>query len=131
MTGLTAMQCWLAALALYELPLIVMHARTPLGGFASNLSDAPSERRLWAFMLLLLVLPRVTAVIAHRSRSVRVQCAAVHIAEAAYFTYEHTMMPTTAPMWIFVAVYINAGIFALWAAMPIRSEDRARERKSH
>ena len=114
----TAMRAWLAFLAVFELPMIIKHGANdhPLGdGFGSNLFDGSSERRLWAFMLVLLVLPRITAAVAYESKAVRLQCAAVHTAEAAYFTLEHRAKPTTAQPIVFWIVYLNALIFIAWA----------------
>ena len=93
------MRGWLTFLAVFELPMMIAHGvlDKPLGdGFGSNLHDGSSERRLWAFMLVLLVISRLTAAIEHNRTAVRAQCAAVHTAEAAYFTIEHMAKPTTA-----------------------------------
>ena len=98
-SGTSLVRGWLAFLALFEVPMMIAHGvrDKPLGdGFGSNLHDGSSERRLWAFMLVLLVISRVTAVIGHDRTVVRAQCAAVHTAEAAFFTIEHMAKPTTA-----------------------------------
>ena len=94
----TSIRVWLAFLAVFELPMVVKHGLgAPLkGGFGSNLPTSASTSRLWAFMLVLLVLPRITAAVAYDNAAVRWQCAVVHVAEAAYFSIEHAAKPTKA-----------------------------------
>jgi hypothetical protein len=65
--AVTVMRGWLVFLALFEVPPIYNALSTPPGaerqpaGFASNLQPFGAERRLWAFMLGLLVCSRVAA----------------------------------------------------------------------
>ena len=81
---------WLGILALFELiPLFtILVLEQPLDGFAVNLADKPSERRLWCCFTLMLTLSRALALFAPNSRAVRVHLAAVHFAELALFFCE-------------------------------------------
>lgn len=108
--ALTALlQAWLLFLSLFEIPNVykTLVDPAPLDGFASNLRGGTTcavgaagscdalyasaissaalpttpERRLWAFMLSLLVASRLAAASAPRSPIMLTHCAAVHILE--------------------------------------------------
>ena len=84
-------------------------------GFSSNLADAPPERRLWAFMLALLVAARVAAAI-EPSPTQLAHCAAVHVVEAVAFGAEYFLYGSGGEPFIVFMVLLNAVLFTGVAA---------------
>ena len=80
------MRIYLLALGLFELIPLQKYLLEdkPLSGFATGLTDAPAERQLWCFMLVLLMLSRLLAFAAPRSTPVLFHLASVHVAEVVY-----------------------------------------------
>lgn len=87
-------------------------------GFSSNLTDAPPERRLWAFMLALLVAARAAAAV-DPSPTQLAHCAAVHIAEAVAFGAEYFLYGSGGEPFIVFMVMLNAVLFTAVAASNI------------
>ena len=79
-------------------------------GFSSNLTDAAPERRLWAFMLALLVAARAAAAV-DPSPTQLAHCAAVHIAEAVAFGAEYFLYGSGGEPFIVFMVMLNAVLF--------------------
>ena len=89
----TVVRGWLIILTLFEVVELAELAGggSALTGMGSNLAargDHKAEIRLWSFMLVLLVISRVTAVHSPHSSAVRFQLAAVHVAEMLYMGSE-------------------------------------------
>ena len=125
------LRCWLFILAGFE--LIEMYnyliLGNPVHGLAINLANAPAEKRLWCFMLTLLVISRLTALAAPRSAAALFQLAAVHVAEAVYFGFEYLLFAAHCEPIIFAIIVANAlGFTALAVASP-SSEAGAKKKK--
>ena len=77
------LRVWMVFLALFEVAPIYHALSTPSGlsrppsGFASNLQPMGAERRLWAFMLGLLVCSRLAAAAGDVSAEVSLQACIV------------------------------------------------------
>ena len=124
------LRAYLVILAIFELPMLIGYTffdNSLADGFSSNLADAPPERRLWAFMLALLVAARVAAAI-EPSPTQLAHCAAVHMSrrpwrlESEYFLYGSGGEP-----FIVFMVMLNAVLFTAAARgsnMFIRAEKR-------
>lgn len=92
------LRLWLLVLAFFEVGPIVSHLvyANPLDGFATNLKDAPAERRLWCLFVAFLSFSRLLAFVEPQSRAVRMHLAAVHVVEVAYFFNEQRIYAATA-----------------------------------
>ena len=107
------LRAYLVILAVFELPMMVGYTffdNSLANGFSSNLTDAPAERRLWAFMLALLVAARAAAAI-DPSPTQLAHCAAVHIAEAVAFGSEFWLYGSGGEPFIVFMVMLNAVLF--------------------
>lgn len=115
------LRAYLVILAVFELPMMVGYTffdNSLADGFSSNLTDAPPERRLWAFMLALLVAARAAAAV-DPSPTQLAHCAAVHIAEAVAFGAEYFLYGSGGEPFIVFMVMLNA-VFFLFTAVAVR-----------
>ena len=110
---------WLVFLAAFELGPIYTFGSSggtpsqPPTGFSSGMTEV-QHRRLWAFMLALLVLARLAAAADPHSVVARIHCAAVHCAEALYMGTNGSMgAQQRGPIWM--AMLFNAVLFSGWA----------------
>jgi hypothetical protein len=122
MDSLSAVRVWLIILSLVECVELAQFAGgVPLSGFASNLAasaDHKAETRLWSFMLVLLVISRLTAFHSPHSPAVRFQLAAVHVAEMCYFGSEYLLFSSGGETVIFTLIVLNALAFTGLALAP-------------
>ena len=112
-TNSKLLRAYLVILAIFELPMLIGYTffdNSLADGFSSNLADAPPERRLWAFMLALLVAARVAAAI-EPSPTQLAHCAAVHVAEAVAFGAEYFVYGSGGEPFIVFMVMLNAVLF--------------------
>lgn len=117
-TNSKLLRAYLVILAIFELPMLIGYTffdNSLADGFSSNLADAPPERRLWAFMLALLVAARVAAAI-EPSPTQLAHCAAVHVAEAVAFGAEYFLYGSGGEPFIVFMVMLNAVLFTAVAA---------------
>ena len=115
------LRAYLVILAIFELPMLVGYMffdNSLADGFSSNLTDAPPERRLWAFMLALLVVARAAAAV-DPSPTQLAHCAAVHIAEAVAFGSEYFLYGSGGEPFIVFMVMLNAILFTAVAVRGI------------
>ena len=115
------LRAYLVILAVFELPMMVGYTffdNSLADGFSSNLTDAPPERRLWAFMLALLVAARAAAAV-DPSPTQLAHCAAVHIAEAVAFGSEYFLYSSGGEPFIVFMVMLNAILFTAVAVRGI------------
>lgn len=115
---------YLVVMAIVELPeiynfLVVGASLSPT--YFSTLADADPERRLWSFLLVLLVLSRLLAAAQPESRAVRLHCAAVHVAELAALGGEKLRHGSNGDDGVILALIIsNAVLLSGWAMAPIK-----------
>ena len=112
------LRAYLVILAIFELPMMIGYTffdNSLADGFSSNLADAPPERRLWAFMLALLVAARVAAAI-EPSPTQLAHCAAVHVAEAVAFGAEYFLYGSGGEPFIVFLVLLYAVLVTAVAA---------------
>ena len=115
------LRAYLLILAIFELPMLVGYTffdNSLADGFSSNLTDAPPERRLWAFMLALLVAARAAAAV-EPSPTQLAHCAAVHVAEAVAFGAEFFLYGSGGEPFIVFMVMLNAVLFTAVAVRGI------------
>ena len=118
------MRVWLLAIAAFEVPELHKYAiaGANFDAFNSNLVSAPAERRLWSFVLVLLVCTRLLGVAAPDVRAVRVHVAAVHVAELVVLGGEKVFFGSAGEDLIFAAIAFNAVLFTAWALQPIKAK---------
>ena len=126
--GTRLLQGFLTFLTVFELISIYEHLPTDLGGKGGDLSgmgsNLPSEdpaRRLWCFMLALLVCARVTAVAAPYNAAAMAQCAAVHVRELMYMGGEYLLYGCDGERFIFCFIVFDALLFTAVALRRIGS----------
>jgi len=120
-TSSKLLRAYLVILAVFELPMLVGYTlldNSLADGFSSNLTDALPERRLWAFMLALLVAARAAAAV-DPSPTQLAHCAAVHIAEAVAFGSEYFLYSSGGEPFIVFMVMLNAILFTAVAVRGI------------
>ena len=118
----TLVRAWLLVISAFEVPelykFLVDEAK--FDAFNSNLVSAPAERRLWGFVLVLLVLVRLLGVCAPDVRAVRVHVAVVHAAELLVFGSEKIFFGSLGEDAILAAIAFNAVLFSAWAIAGIK-----------
>ena len=108
---LNLLRAWLVFLAIFELPNIYgyLYGKLSLSsGFFSTLKDSPAEKRLWSFLLLLLVFPRIQAAVWPTSPGVLALNAAVHVSEMLVFGNEMQRHKSKGGKTIFYVICANA-----------------------
>eukprot|EP00466_Bigelowiella_natans_P009701 jgi/Bigna1/137757/aug1.41_g12465 len=114
---------WSGFLAIFEFPNIYAILPKSVGGKGkgfqkgpgSNLPSNDAVRRLWCFMLTLLVISRVCVVIWPRDPRIMANAAAVHLVEAIYFGSEYAN-GCYGPAAIIAVIYANAVLYAVTCA---------------
>jgi hypothetical protein len=117
----TLIRAWLFLLVIVEIPEIKSKLIDGVGflpdGFGSNILNKAAERRLWAFMLVLLVISRSMALLHPDNSAVRLNCALVHVGELVYMGSEKLLFKSRShvkPDLIFVLMIANALGFSYW-----------------
>ena len=117
-----ALRGFLAILTIFELteiysklPTDLLGQGNDLSGFGSNLGSGDAEKRLWCFMLSLLVIARLTAFAAPQNPAAMGQCAAVHIVELIYMATEFLVYGCNGESFIFGFIIFDAILFAVLA----------------
>ena len=120
----TLLRVWLLILALFEVPELHKYliGGAPFDAFNSNLANADAERRLWGFVLFLLVLARLLGAHSPDVRSVRVHVAAVHVAELVALGGEKVFFARRGEDALLGAIVFNAVLFTAWALQPIKAK---------
>lgn len=117
---LMLLRTWLMVLASFEVfaAYELLVEDKDQDGFGSNLAQKPAEKRLWCFMLALLVASRVLAVNAIHLAPVRVHLAVVHVLEAVYMGSEKLRYASGGDTVIFSLILFNAAAFTALAVAP-------------
>ena len=132
-----ALRGFLAILTIFELTEIYSKLPTDLfgqgndlSGFGSNLGSGDAEKRLWCFMLSLLVIARLTAFAAPQNPAAMGQCAAVHIVELIYMGTELLVYGCNGESFIFGFIIFDAILFAV-LALRCRVNERPIDQKKN
>ena len=115
-----ALQGFLLVLTVFELFSIHGHLPSSLGGqggdlsgMGSNLSSGDPERRLWCFMLSLLIIARVSALASPSNPAILANCAAVHVVELVYMGGEYLFYGCDGETFIFCFIVFDAVLFTV------------------
>ena len=128
-----ALRTWLVILALFEIPPIVVHliGGAPLDMFGAGLGDSASARRVWCFMLALLVCSRVLAATCP-SRGVAMHCAVVHILEAVVLITEAGVVGDFDNKQLLCgAIIANAVLLSGWALSFLLADSKPESKPAH